>query len=121
MLSLVKVKSIQVSTLQLKLVKTRRGVSIAFLIYFFSENIQPHNTNNFDVGLPCTRHYLDDLENFTSFLNKRIFLPDRGSEYKESSKKSNKDTITEQVLKTQLAQPCQGIKNNKQNNFDEIP
>ena len=70
------------------------------------------------MGLPCTSHYLDDLENFTSFLNKRIFLPNSDSEYKKSFKKSNKDTITEQVLETQLAQ--QGIQNNKQNDFDKI-
>ena len=70
----------------------------------FSEKMEKQNTNNFDMGLPCTSHYLDDLENFTSFLNK--FLPDRDSVPKKSSKKSNKDTITKQFLKTQLAQLC---------------
>ena len=69
------------------------------ILSIFSEKIEAQNTNNFNGGLPCTSHYLDDLENFTSFLNK--FLPG-----KEGSKKSNKDTITEQFLKTQLAQLC---------------
>ena len=71
------------------------------ILSIFSENIEAQNTNNFKGGLPCTSQYLDDLENFTSFLNK--FLPDKDSELKEGSKK---DTITEQFLKTQLAKGC---------------
>ena len=71
------------------------------ILFIISEKIVTQDTNDFDVGLPCTNHYLDDLENFTSFLNK--FLPESDSELKESSKKS---TITEQFLKTQLAKSC---------------
>ena len=71
------------------------------ILFIISEKIVTQDTNDFDVGLPCTSHYLDDLENFTSFLNK--FLPESDSELKESSKKS---TITEQFLKTQLAKSC---------------
>ena len=77
---------------------------LKLILSIFSEKIKTQDTNNFDVGLPCTSKYLDDLENFTSFLNK--FLPDRESVPKENSKKSNKDKITEQFLKTKLAQLC---------------
>ena len=73
------------------------------ILFIISEKIVTQDTNDFDVGLPCTSHYLDDLENFTSFLNK--FLPDKESLPKESSK-TKKNMITELFLKTRLAQFC---------------
>ena len=83
--------------------ENNENLCLNWVLSIISEKIVTQDTNDFGVGLPCTSHYLDDLENFTSFLNK--FLPDKESLAKESSK-TKKNMITELFLKTQLAQLC---------------
>jgi hypothetical protein len=56
--------------LESKMTPMTKTSGFKLILSIFSEKIEAQNTNNFKGSLPCTIQYLDDLEIFTSFLNK---------------------------------------------------